>query len=323
MLSFKQFMAGLQAESNEPISQELATKRYNDYKNSFRREQITLFYGVHKNEDWFKCRYHPDDSAKRKDEQREAIKRRLKLFFGLIEKYCTKNESNNYFDLSLDMTQEKDRQNMHKFIDACIIKLEDGTDADLDILEKIYTNESLVHSDQDQTKPDSDKTDCKPEDESVKAEPTEKHKLSDDESGMGSNDNSDDEDDDEDEEGLVETVKTADSKFDRKKKSKRKKNINVAEKSTEQEPNPDSAIKPTAAKEKVDELDNKDNSDNSKPRSSKDETMSSVSKLTINNMNQEKKVITIPHKTQSIFFKHLPVNVTRQDLEEVNSNLTI
>ncbi len=221
------------------------------------------------------------------------------------------------------MTQEKDRQNMHKFIDACIIKLEDGTDADLDILEKIYTNESLVHSDQDQTKPDSDKTDCKPEDESVKAEPTEKHKLSDDESGMGSNDNSDDEDDDEDEEGLVETVKTADSKFDRKKKSKRKKNINVAEKSTEQEPNPDSAIKPTAAKEKVDELDNKDNSDNSKPRSSKDETMSSVSKLTINNMNQEKKVITIPHKTQSIFFKHLPVNVTRQDLEEVNSNLTI
>lgn len=27
--------------------------------------------------------------------------------------------------------------------------------------------------------------------------------------------------------------------------------------------------------------------------------------------------VTIPQKTQSIFFKHLPVNVTRQDLEEV------
>ena len=34
---------------------------------------------------------------------------------------------------------------------------------------------------------------------------------------------------------------------------------------------------------------------------------------------QEKETIFIPQKTQSIFFKHLPVNVTRQDLEEVCS----
>ena len=30
-------------------------------------------------------------------------------------------------------------------------------------------------------------------------------------------------------------------------------------------------------------------------------------------------IIPIPQKVQSIFFKHLPVNVTRQDLEQVNS----
>ena len=137
MLSFKQFLASLQADNNDiPISQEAATKRYNDYKNAFRREQIGLFYAVHKNEDWFRCRYHPDDAAKRKDEQREAIKRRLNIFLGLIDKYC---DCDNGFDLSLDMTDEKDRQNLFKFIDACIIKLEDGTDCDLNILVLKYS----------------------------------------------------------------------------------------------------------------------------------------------------------------------------------------
>ena len=43
-----------------------------------------------------------------------------------------------------------------------------------------------------------------------------------------------------------------------------------------------------------------------------------------NKLNHKvKSSINIPQKTQSIFFKHLPVNVTRQDLEEVQHNPNI
>lgn len=48
MLSFKAFLQTL----NQNLTPEQATKRYNEYKNNFRKEQIELFFDVHKNEEW-------------------------------------------------------------------------------------------------------------------------------------------------------------------------------------------------------------------------------------------------------------------------------
>jgi hypothetical protein len=284
MLSFKQFMSGLQAESNNmQISQETGIKRYNDYKNSFRREQINLFFAVHKNEDWFKCRYHPDDSAKRKDEQREAIKRRLSIFTSLFEKYS------QHFDLSLDMTDDKDRQNLYKFLDACIIKLEGGTDSDLDILEKIYIPSGLISKNENEKNHEEN-------------DENKKNKVSDDESGMGSNDNSDEEEEDDDDDDK--DNKNQDSKFDRKKKSKKKKIVKIKEESS---------------------IEKNDKTEETITSSKSEETEALAEAATVTEVKKEEnpvlksntETIVIPQKTQSIFFKHLPVNVTRQDLEEV------
>jgi hypothetical protein len=281
MLSFKQFMSGLQAESNNmQISQETGIKRYNDYKNSFRREQINLFFAVHKNEDWFKCRYHPDDSAKRKDEQRDAIKRRLSIFTSLIENYS------QHFDLSLDMSDDKDRQNLYKFLDACIIKLEGGTDSDLDILEKIYIPSGLISKNENEKKNEEN-------------DENKKNKVSDDESGMGSNDNSDEEEDDDDDKDN----KNQDSKFDRKKKGKKKKIVKIKE------------VSSIEKNDKTEETSSK--SEEERESLAEVATVTEVKKEEISVLKSNKETIVIPQKTQSIFFKHLPVNVTRQDLEEV------
>lgn len=125
MLSFKQFLPNLNTELNsdptaqtKTISPEIATKRYNEYKNRFRCEQIAVFFTTHKAELWFKQRYHPDESAKRKDEQRMAIKRRLNIFMDLKERFNGK--------LSLDMSFDKNKNYLYKFLDACMIRLENG-----------------------------------------------------------------------------------------------------------------------------------------------------------------------------------------------------
>ena len=115
MLSFKQFLANLNNELEcdpagpKSISPEMATKRYNEYKNEFRCEQIGQFFSTHKLEEWFKQRYHPDVSAKRKDEQRAAILRRMKLFMSLLERFEI-----NGRQISLDMCKPMAQKNLMK-----------------------------------------------------------------------------------------------------------------------------------------------------------------------------------------------------------------
>ena len=48
MLSFKNFLHG----QDDNIDQEEAVKRYNDYKNDFKKTQIAEFFAAHKDEDW-------------------------------------------------------------------------------------------------------------------------------------------------------------------------------------------------------------------------------------------------------------------------------
>jgi hypothetical protein len=48
MLSFNHFMS--QVKQN--LTPEQANKRYNEYKNHFRKEQIQIFFDQHKDEDW-------------------------------------------------------------------------------------------------------------------------------------------------------------------------------------------------------------------------------------------------------------------------------
>merc|ERR1712083_361796 len=81
MMSFKAF---LQTQDDQ-ISDEDAIKKYAEYKLEFKRQQLNEFFVTHKDEEWFKQKYHPDDSVKRKDELRDMQKKRVEVFQEFME----------------------------------------------------------------------------------------------------------------------------------------------------------------------------------------------------------------------------------------------
>uniref|UniRef100_A0AAQ5Z5W6 Serrate, RNA effector molecule n=1 Tax=Amphiprion ocellaris TaxID=80972 RepID=A0AAQ5Z5W6_AMPOC len=102
-----------------------AVKRYNQYKLDFRRQQLQDFFLQHKDQEWFRSKYHPDDITARKAESLAALKTRLGVFLFLLD--------NNWLDnVSLDMDHAPA---IIKLLDAAVIKMEGGTDLDLQVLE--------------------------------------------------------------------------------------------------------------------------------------------------------------------------------------------
>ncbi|CAF0849143.1 unnamed protein product [Adineta steineri] len=133
--SFKHFLQ----DQDDNIDQEEAVKRYNDYKTDFKKTQIGDFFTAHKDEDWFKHKYHPDEYSKRREEQREIIKKRLDVFMELYNK--------NYLD---DVSVDIDNQRaLTKFLDAVVIKLEGGTDHDLRALDVAPSSSNTTNENDD------------------------------------------------------------------------------------------------------------------------------------------------------------------------------
>jgi len=121
MMSFKAF---LQTQDDQ-ISDEDAIKKYAEYKLEFKRQQLNEFFVTHKEEEWFKQKYHPDESVKRKDELREMLKKRVEVFQEFMEQ-------GKFEDLNLD----GDKQDaLIKVLDSVVIKLEGGSDFDLTVLD--------------------------------------------------------------------------------------------------------------------------------------------------------------------------------------------
>merc|ERR1711915_765479 len=76
MMSFKSFMQ----TQDDQISDEEAIKKYAEYKLEFKRQQLNEFFVTHKEEEWFKQKYHPEDSVKRKAELLAMLTKRVELF---------------------------------------------------------------------------------------------------------------------------------------------------------------------------------------------------------------------------------------------------
>ena len=245
MMSFKQFLFSVNGNAPNKMSPEESNKLYNEYKIKFRREQTVLFFGVHKHEEWFRLRYHPVESAKRKEEHRETIRRRLQTFMQLLGYFGEDgdDEESNSSGISLEISSDLSKKRLFKFLDAVMIKLEGGTDKDLEILDSIYELESV---------------------KSVEAV------VADEKEANTNGDENTDKEEEKEDEGVV-----------------------VKE---EKEMNGDGVKKETNG-EKTD----------------------SAAKTNGTKRVEEKKAaaISVPQKTQSIFFKHLPVIVTRGDLEKV------
>lgn len=71
-------------------------KRYNQYKVDFRRQQLQDFFIQHKEQEWFRSKYHPEDITARKAESLAALKHRLDVFLFLWDNKWLE-------DMSLDM----------------------------------------------------------------------------------------------------------------------------------------------------------------------------------------------------------------------------
>ncbi|MEQ2219043.1 hypothetical protein XENOCAPTIV_011777 [Xenoophorus captivus] len=109
----------------DSVDETEAVKRYNQYKLDFRRQQLQDFFLQHKDHEWFRSKYHPDDITARKAESLAALKTRQVVFMFLLD--------NNWLDnVSLDMEHESA---LIKLLDAAVIKMEGGTDFDLQVLE--------------------------------------------------------------------------------------------------------------------------------------------------------------------------------------------
>ncbi|XP_029381896.1 LOW QUALITY PROTEIN: serrate RNA effector molecule homolog [Echeneis naucrates] len=121
MRSFKEFLLNME----DSVDETEAVKRYNQYKLDFRRQQLQDFFLQHKDQEWFRSKYHPDDITARKAESLSALKTRLGVFLFLLD--------NSWLDnVSLDMDHGP---TIIKLLDAAVIKMEGGTDFDLQVLE--------------------------------------------------------------------------------------------------------------------------------------------------------------------------------------------
>ncbi|CAG9818764.1 unnamed protein product [Phaedon cochleariae] len=124
MMSFKAFLA----TQDDNISDSEAIEKYNDYKLEFQRQQLNEFFVAHKDDEWFRMKYHPEESVKRKNEQTAALKRRVEVFVELLK-------SGKIDNVSVDGSRTND---LLKLLDTVVIKLEGGTEEDLALLEQEY-----------------------------------------------------------------------------------------------------------------------------------------------------------------------------------------
>ncbi|XP_027848833.2 serrate RNA effector molecule homolog isoform X2 [Aphis gossypii] len=120
MMSLKAFLI----TQDDNITDEEALAKYNEYKLQFKRNQLNEFFVAHKDEEWFKIKYHPDDSIKRKEEQTIALKKRLEVFKEFL--------ANGKID-SVCVDADNPEPLVH-LLDSIVIKLEGGTDFDLTVL---------------------------------------------------------------------------------------------------------------------------------------------------------------------------------------------
>ncbi|XP_077867371.1 serrate RNA effector molecule homolog [Saccoglossus kowalevskii] len=122
MMTFKQFLAS----QDDSIDDQEAVRKYNEYKIEFKRQQISDFFLAHKEEEWFRSKYHPEEFGKRKEESLKALKNRKDAFFDLYYK--------QWLDaFSVDADKQDD---IVRFLDAAVIKIEGGTDHDLKVLDQ-------------------------------------------------------------------------------------------------------------------------------------------------------------------------------------------
>lgn len=159
MMTFKAFME----QCDDSISEEEALRKYSDYKLEFKRQQLNEFFVNHKEEEWFKAKYHPEECVKRREEQLSNLKWRVSTF---VELYDASRMEN----ITVDADQS---DQLLKLLDSVVIKLEGGSDLDLQVLDQLPEEDVKPQITEEEKKPfilgeDSDEGEDKEKDEDNK-----------------------------------------------------------------------------------------------------------------------------------------------------------
>lgn len=138
LLTFKKFLS----TQDETITDEEAIARYVEYKIDFRKKECERYFQAHKDEEWFRQKYHPEESKEQKSIHQSALNRRLEVFNEFVAKGLIGN-------INLDYSNAAE---IIRLMDSVVVRLEDGTDEDLeDIKNEEIDDESLL--DLSKTKP--------------------------------------------------------------------------------------------------------------------------------------------------------------------------
>ncbi|KAM3723165.1 Serrate RNA effector molecule [Dirofilaria immitis] len=130
MMTFKKFLA----TQDDSITDEEAIAKYSEYKLEFKRQELHKFFLAHKDEEWFRLKYHPEDSGRRKTEQRENVLRRLEIFQNLHDEGFI-----DKLQIDYDFAPE-----IIRIMDTLVIKLEGGTEDDVAALKSEKIDDESV-----------------------------------------------------------------------------------------------------------------------------------------------------------------------------------
>ncbi|CAG9540891.1 unnamed protein product [Cercopithifilaria johnstoni] len=130
MMTFKKFLA----TQDDSITDEEAIAKYSEYKLEFKRQELHKFFLAHKDEEWFRLKYHPEDSGKRKADQKENVLRRLEIFQNLYDEGCI-----DKLQIDYDYAPE-----IIRIMDTLVVKLEGGTEDDVAALKSEKIDDESV-----------------------------------------------------------------------------------------------------------------------------------------------------------------------------------
>uniref|UniRef100_A0A915CNK4 Serrate RNA effector molecule homolog n=1 Tax=Ditylenchus dipsaci TaxID=166011 RepID=A0A915CNK4_9BILA len=114
MLTFKKFLC----TQDESLSDEEAITKYKEYKLEFKKQECEKYFQAHKDEEWFRLKYHPEESRTFKEEQKAFLDKRLQIFNNILEGGLISRTNLDY----------ENAANIIRLMDTVVIKLEDGAD---------------------------------------------------------------------------------------------------------------------------------------------------------------------------------------------------
>ena len=131
MMTFKAFLQ----TQDDSITDEEALQKYGEYKLEFQRQQLNEFFVHHKEYEWFRVKYHPNELEARQAELRKMVQRRLEGFKQLVTDQFV--EEVRLEDSFQDKLQE--------LMDRFVVLLEGGTEQDYeDIMSRENNSEGDV-----------------------------------------------------------------------------------------------------------------------------------------------------------------------------------